>query len=125
MAKVKFVPLILIIVLLFTGSLSNAKESKYRVVLDYNYNSLRYINNNYVVEKNKKWGILSVDGKTILNFQTFPIDYFSEGLIPIQQSSGVGFMDTTGKKVIGPKWDYVSLFSEGLAGVALKRNSAS
>lgn len=118
MLKIKRISVFLILILLLSFISAAAADSKYRVVIDYKYDMLSYYNNNYVVEKSKKWGILDTAGKTVMNLQSYPIEYYSEGLIPIYENKRIGFMDITGRKVIAPKWDYLSFFSEGLAWVA-------
>lgn len=43
--------------------------------------------------------------------------YFSEGMGAIRYSNKYGFVDTTGKIIIAPVYDYVTPFSQGLAAV--------
>lgn len=120
MSKIKPIPMLLIIIFVMSSVSAQAAESKYRVVVDYKYDMLSFHNNSYVIEKSKKWGILDSNGKTVLNPQSYPIEYYSEGMIPIYENRHMGFIDTSGKKIIAPKWDYLSFFSEGMAWVAQK-----
>ncbi len=63
--------------------------------------------------------IVEVPVPTVEEYESteYGIGEFSEGLAPFSLTSGVGFIDWTGKVVIPPKYDSVWLFCEGFATV--------
>lgn len=103
--------------LLLTSGFSMAKEEEYRVILDLQYDSIAKDNETFVVEKNKKYGVMSSTGKTLMPLQSSLIYKYSEGLAQICKNNKYGFIDKSGKIVISPKWTYADNFCNGLAKV--------
>jgi hypothetical protein len=56
-------------------------------------------------------------GKVIFEGEDIELDGFSEGLAPVKKGGKWGYVDTTGKFVIQPRFNYAKSFSEGLAAV--------
>lgn len=83
--------------------------------------------NRIVVSKNGKLGIIDTSNKVIMPFtdKYAVVESISEGMVPVMSKSGKwGFVNTDGKEVIAPQYDYtnghfggVYGFSQGLAGM--------
>ena len=54
-------------------------------------------------------------GKVIFEGEDIELDGFSEGLAPVKKGGKWGYVDTAGKFVIQPRFNYAKSFSEGLA----------
>ncbi|BCS80055.1 WG repeat-containing protein [Anaerocellum diazotrophicum] len=67
--------------------------------------------------KNKKWGIVDINGKYVVKPQLDDIKEFSEGFIAFEQNGKWGFMDKNFKVAIKPQFDKAENFSEGYAAV--------
>lgn len=65
------------------------------------------------------WGFIDESGKTLAKLSgDGEFALFSEGLMPAENSGGpVGFVNTSGKFVIEPRFAFVQPFSDGLAAV--------
>ncbi|ADQ44950.1 KWG repeat protein [Caldicellulosiruptor kronotskyensis 2002] len=67
--------------------------------------------------KNKKWGIVDINGKYVVKPQLDDIKELSEGKIAFKQNGKWGFMDKNFKVAIKPQFDKAENFSEGYAAV--------
>lgn len=64
--------------------------------------------------------IVNKNGKLITNLDYYDVGEYSEGLIPVAiNEKEWGYIDTTGKMIIKPKYDLAYRFSNGLAKVCL------
>ncbi|ADQ41939.1 KWG repeat protein [Caldicellulosiruptor acetigenus I77R1B] len=70
------------------------------------YENIKYIglNNLIAVSKNKKWGIVDINGKFVVTPQFEDIKEFSEGLCAFKQNGRWGFMDKNFKIAIKPQY---------------------
>ncbi|MEZ0536609.1 WG repeat-containing protein [Caldicellulosiruptoraceae bacterium PP1] len=75
------------------------------------------INNVMAVYKNKKWGIVDINGKWTIKPMFDDIGEFSEGLCSIKQNGKWGFINQNFKIAINPQFDSVRNFQEGCAAV--------
>ncbi|ADQ05784.1 KWG Leptospira repeat protein [Caldicellulosiruptor hydrothermalis 108] len=69
------------------------------------------------VYKNKKWGIVDINGNFVVKPQFDDIKELSEGFIAFKQNGKWGFMDKNFKVAIKPQFDKAENFSEGYAAV--------
>jgi hypothetical protein len=75
-----------------------------------------------VVKSFVKMGYIDKTGRWVIHswFKYYFFDDFTDGLVPFrQQSSKWGYMDTTGKIAIRPRFDWAGDFSRGIAAVLL------
>jgi hypothetical protein len=72
-----------------------------------------------------KCGFINSAGQTVIKCQFDDIDFFSEGLAPVQLNNLWGFIDTTGKIVIQPKFSRVNQFSDSLCFVTIQNDTVS
>jgi hypothetical protein len=63
----------------------------------------------------RKWGVVSRDGKVVVQPQYDDMRQYSDGMAAINVKGLWGFIDTTGSVIIPPKYASVTDFSEGLA----------
>lgn len=81
-------------------------------------------NDRYPIIKNDKVGFIDQGGNETIAPQFFPIAdmaHLSEGLAPVVSSEGAGYIDVSGRFVIGPTkdWGQPRSFHEGIAGVLI------
>ncbi|ADQ41927.1 KWG repeat protein [Caldicellulosiruptor acetigenus I77R1B] len=83
------------------------------------YENVKYVKVNKLMAvcKNKKWGIVDINGNYVVKPQFDDIKEFSEGFIAFKQNGKWGFMDKNFKIVIKPQFDKAENFSEGYAAV--------
>ncbi|MBU6454790.1 MAG: WG repeat-containing protein [Cyanobacteria bacterium REEB67] len=63
----------------------------------------------------RKWGVVSCDGKIVVQPGFDDMRQYSDGMAAINVKGLWGFIDTTGSVIIPPKYASVTDFSEGLA----------
>jgi hypothetical protein len=78
----------------------------------------------YPIVKNGKLGFIDSDGREVIAPEFFPIAdmaYFKDGLAPVNGPRGAGYIDPTGRYVIGPQreWGQPRPFHEGTAAVLI------
>ena len=82
-------------------------------------------------EKTNRVGYIDKDGQLIIPFEfdaivageggeSLEFNDFSEGLAAVSKNDKYGFIDTKGKVVIEPKYEWASSFSDGLAIVSVE-----
>ena len=82
-------------------------------------------------EKTNRVGYIDKDGQLIIPFEfdaiaageggeSLEFNDFSEGLVAVSKNDKYGFIDTKGKVVIEPKYEWASSFSDGLAIVSVE-----
>ena len=82
-------------------------------------------------DKTNRVGYIDKDGQLIIPFQfdaivageggeSLEFNDFSEGLAAVNKNDKYGFIDTKGKVVIEPKYEWASSFSDGLAIVSVE-----
>lgn len=82
-------------------------------------------------DKTNRVGYIDKDGQLIIPFQfdaivageggeSLEFNDFSEGLAAVSKNDKYGFIDTKGKVVIEPKYEWASSFSDGLAIVSVE-----
>jgi len=83
------------------------------------YENVKYVEVNKLMAvcKNKKWGIVDINGNYVVKPQFDDIKELSEGFIAFKQNGKWGFMDKNFKVVIKPQFDRAENFSEGYAAV--------
>ena len=83
------------------------------------YENVKYVEVNKLMAvcKNKKWGIVDINGNYVVKPQFDDIKELSEGFIAFKQNGKWGFMDKKFKVVIKPQFDKAENFSEGYAAV--------
>jgi hypothetical protein len=72
----------------------------------------------------RRWDIIDKSGKVVFTVRLKPTDSsdaheFSEGLIAVKVDSKWGYMDTDGRVVIAPQFEYAHEFTDGLARVGV------
>ena len=83
------------------------------------YENAKFVEVNKLVAvcKNKKWGIVDINGKYVVKPQFDDIKELSEGFTAFKQNGKWGFMDKNFKVAIKPQFDKAENFSEGYAAV--------
>jgi len=83
------------------------------------YENVKYVEVNKLMAvcKNKKWGIVDINGNYVVKPQFDDIKELSEGFIAFEQNGKWGFMDKNFKILIKPQFDIAENFSEGYAAV--------
>ena len=79
-------------------------------------------------DKTNRVGYIDKDGQLIIPFEfdaivageSLEFNDFSEGLAAVSKNDKYGFIDTKGKVVIEPKYEWASSFSDGLAIVSVE-----
>jgi len=60
------------------------------------------------VEKEKKWGLVDINGKVVIQPTWDDVGFLEAGLTPVKQDGKWGFLDQSGKFVVQPRWEAVN-----------------
>lgn len=123
----------------FTGrfegnyAIVQAKDSKYgvidkngNVVVDFIYDDLKNLNENFVIyKKDAKYGFIDIVKNKKSDAVFDNIKTFKEGLAGAEVNKKWGFIDKNGKYIVEPRYYDVANFSEGLAAVSESKHTTS
>lgn len=92
-----------------------AIDEDYSIIIPFEYDYISECDNiNCIAVKNKKWGVISSDNKSVINFNYEYLE-FSEDLLLAKSNKEYGFIDFNNVIKIPFKYSYASSFNEGLA----------
>jgi hypothetical protein len=76
------------------------------------------------VKKDLHWGFIDASGNVVIPFQFSKAGNFGESIAPVADSTGLwGYINTTGKWVIAPKFHFANSFENGKAYVQIKEKN--
>ena len=106
------------------GEKWGAVDQNDKTVIPFIYDRMEYMDDagRIMASKGKGWGFIDKDEKVIVPFVFYSLFAFKENKTNfIDQATGkYGFIDSKGNQIVGPIYDFVNNFSNGMAKVGMR-----